>query len=470
MKAKLSLTATIFCCLFTIVFACAPRSVASTLPQYQSETQTITCSSDDMGRHTCEIDAPGGAQLIRQISGSPCILGRTWGYDAHGIWVDRGCRAEFQVGSASWNGWDNGNTIYCASDEGDRHFCPARVSNGVRLTRQRRGSECVFGRTWGYNRRGIWVDQGCRADFELGTASNSGSTQTVSCSSDDMRWHACQADTSSGVRLLRQRSEADCIYGTTWGYDDRGIWVDRGCRADFEIGGDQYDEEDQQYNVNVSCSSDDMHRHFCYAGAHGGVRLVKRRSEAECIEGRTWGREPRGIWVDHGCRADFEVAVGGFSNGGNHGADSSSGTVTSLNCSSEDGKRHYCSADTRWGVRLVKQRSGSPCTQNSTWGYDNNGVWVDRGCRADFEIAVGRSSNGRNHGPDWSNGTVTPLNCSSEDGKRHYCAAETRWGVRLVKQRSGSPCAQNGTWGYDSNGVWVDRGCRADFEVLSPRH
>ncbi|HXJ46251.1 MAG TPA: DUF3011 domain-containing protein [Candidatus Dormibacteraeota bacterium] len=399
MNRKLALAASALCCLSAaLALTRVQRTAATPLPQ--SNVQTITCSSDDMNRHTCEVDTRGGAQLTRQISGSPCIFGRTWGYDARGIWVDRGCRAEFQVGTSSFGGWDNGYDIYCASDDGGRHFCPARTDMGVRLSRQRSGSECIFGRTWGYTRRGVWVDQGCRADFDLGAigSNNSPQTQVVSCSSDDMRWRACQADTSTGVRLLRQRSEADCLYGSTWGYDDRGIWVDRGCRGDFEVGGDSYGQEEDSYNVSVSCNSDDMHRHFCYTGAHGAVRLVKRHSEADCVEGRTWGQDPRGIWVDRGCRADFEVLVGGYGNGGkgggnygsNRGPDWNSGAVTALYCPSNDGKRHYCTAETRWGVRLVKQRSGSPCTQGSTWGYDNNGIWVDRGCRADFEFLTPR--------------------------------------------------------------------------------
>ncbi|MGC1298111.1 MAG: DUF3011 domain-containing protein [Alloacidobacterium sp.] len=41
-----------------------------------------------------------------------------------------------------------------------------------------------------------------------------------------------------------------------------------------------------------------------------------------------------------------------------------------LTCASDDGKRHYCAADTRYGVRMVNQRSGSPCTKGYTWGYD----------------------------------------------------------------------------------------------------
>src|SRR5271170_7477072 len=57
-----------------------------------------------------------------------------------------------------------------------------------------------------------------------------------------------------------------------------------------------------------------------------------------------------------------------------------------ITCSSNDGKRNYCSVDTRRGVRLSRQISGSPCIQGNTWGYDGRGVWVDRGCRAEFLV------------------------------------------------------------------------------------
>jgi len=57
-----------------------------------------------------------------------------------------------------------------------------------------------------------------------------------------------------------------------------------------------------------------------------------------------------------------------------------------VTCSSNHGERVYCDADTRDGVQLVRQISGSPCRQGSTWGYDRRGIWVDRGCRADFSV------------------------------------------------------------------------------------
>ena len=61
-----------------------------------------------------------------------------------------------------------------------------------------------------------------------------------------------------------------------------------------------------------------------------------------------------------------------------------------VTCASDDGRRHLCRVDTRRGVRMVNQRSGSPCIQGRTWGYDRRGIWVDRGCRADFVLGFRR--------------------------------------------------------------------------------
>lgn len=58
----------------------------------------------------------------------------------------------------------------------------------------------------------------------------------LTCSSDDTRRKYCNADTRRGVLLSRQLSDAECRYGSTWGFDGRGVWVDRGCRAEFEVG------------------------------------------------------------------------------------------------------------------------------------------------------------------------------------------------------------------------------------------
>ncbi len=118
-----------------------------------------SCSSDDMRRNYCSADVSGGVQLVRQRSDSPCIFNRTWGFMyGRGIWVDRGCRADFQIGGSGFSGWDNGYNIYCASDDMRRNVCPTDTRGGVQIVRQRSESRCEYGRTWGFDRRASgWI-------------------------------------------------------------------------------------------------------------------------------------------------------------------------------------------------------------------------------------------------------------------------------------------------------------------------
>jgi hypothetical protein len=55
----------------------------------------VTCESDG-GRINCEADTSQGIRMERQLSGDPCVQGRTWGFNERGVWVDRGCRAVFE--------------------------------------------------------------------------------------------------------------------------------------------------------------------------------------------------------------------------------------------------------------------------------------------------------------------------------------------------------------------------------------
>jgi hypothetical protein len=61
-----------------------------------------------------------------------------------------------------------------------------------------------------------------------------------------------------------------------------------------------------------------------------------------------------------------------------------------VKCSSMDGQRVFCEADTRGGVRLEKQFGEARCEEGSTWGFTDQGVWVDRGCQAEFFLPVDR--------------------------------------------------------------------------------
>lgn len=137
---------------------------------------------------------------------------------------------------------------------------------------------------------------------------------------------------------------------------------------------------------------------------------------------------------------------------------------TSLTCSSEDGSRTLCPANTRAGVRLLNQRSGADCIEGRTWGYDRRGIWVDEGCRADFALgsaaagAAGATGSGEQH-----------LTCSSENGKRMLCPIPRNSTVHLLRRRGTVPCRRQYSWGVRGNSVWVDHGCRAEF-IVTPSH
>src|ERR1700693_1388214 len=53
-----------------------------------------------------------------------------------------------------------------------------------------------------------------------------------------------------------------------------------------------------------------------------------------------------------------------------------------FSCSSDDGKRHYCSANARGRVRLAQQRSESPCPGGYSWGSGSRRGWGEYRLRA----------------------------------------------------------------------------------------
>jgi len=161
-------------------------------------------------------------------------------------------------------------------------------------------------------------------------------------------------------------------------------------------------------------------------------------------------------------------------------------------CQSRGDDYQYCRTETRGGVRIQRQLSRSACIQNRSWGYDRGGIWVKDGCRAEFMIGDDRGDDwnrdrGRDRGDDRYNRGDDRYNGGGDDrgrdreddrnrgGRRFVCDAQgpgyrlcrvdTRGGVRMIRQLSKTPCRQNRTWGYERGGVWVDGGCRAEFEV-----
>src|SRR5262249_51860668 len=55
--------------------------------------------------------------------------------------------------------------VTCSSTGGAREHCPADTSSGAVLARSFGDAACLLGKTWGYDDTGIWVSDGCSAEF-----------------------------------------------------------------------------------------------------------------------------------------------------------------------------------------------------------------------------------------------------------------------------------------------------------------
>ena len=128
-------------------------------------------------------------------------------------------------------------------------------------------------------------------------------------------------------------------------------------------------------------------------------------------------------------------------------------------CASNDNRFARCQVPWRDAV-LVQQASRVACVRGQTWGFDRGSIWVDRGCRAEFADARG------GWGPPPGGGSVQ-IRCESSGNSYRLCPAGVGRGgsVRIVRQLSSASCRQGDSWGWQPNGIWVNRGCRADFVV-----
>ena len=114
------------------------------------------------------------------------------------------------------------------------------TNGGVRISRQISNTPCQRGRNWNFDRGGVWVKDGCRAEFVTGGGGGGwggggGNTSgSIECSSRNYQPARCGATINRGVTIERVLG-GECIEGRTWGWDNRGIWVNNGCRARFRI-------------------------------------------------------------------------------------------------------------------------------------------------------------------------------------------------------------------------------------------
>jgi hypothetical protein len=202
--------------------------------------------------------------------------------------------------------------------------------------------------------------------------------QVISCDSRGHDHHYCHVDTYGGVTLVHQRSHSGCWKGDTWGYDRDGIWVSNGCRADFRIGskGDDWAESLEHH----------------YGGHHHDVNWDNDRDRDRWVDHQV--DNVMGNDRKHHHDDDVAVAAGAILAAGiiaavasdNDDHDKHQSRQDLVTCQSQNGQHHYCSVGYFHSAELKRQLSRSDCRYNRTWGYDSHGIWVSEGCRAEFWI------------------------------------------------------------------------------------
>ena len=151
---------------------------------YGSSDGLFRCESRDSRTQRCSVNR-GRAQFVRQLSNNPCVRGQSWGSDSRGVWVSNGCRALFRTDDRYGNGYggnygNNGghygnDLVRCESRDNRSQSCAITAGRGgtIRLLRQLSDKACIENQTWGRSRTGVWVTQGCRAEFVVGRGGNS---------------------------------------------------------------------------------------------------------------------------------------------------------------------------------------------------------------------------------------------------------------------------------------------------------
>lgn len=186
-------------------------SVASSSPAMADHA--VRCESDNYAFNHCPANTYGGVELRRQLSNTECREGDNWGYDRRGIWVDRGCAGEFIVESrAGRNEYESGYSRHKRDDDDYRDAY----------------TDDYRDRRWNDDRHGDAYTGGYNWPPPTG--------HSIRCESENFTLTHCPVDIYGNVELRQQLSNTECRRGENWGYDRRGIWVDRGCAGEFRIG------------------------------------------------------------------------------------------------------------------------------------------------------------------------------------------------------------------------------------------
>lgn len=195
-------------------------------------------------------------------------------------------------------------TIKCESKDGAYKSCPADTRDGVRLTRQISSDGCWQGDTWGYDSKRIWVNNGCRAEFEVGKEQSSGTSDALAAAAIvGLAAAVAIASSQDDDHHDKKKKKYDDYDGYDNRYYDDDYYRDR----DYQKSRYGYNGYGGDPRETFVCESKNNHRNQCKMPAHGHVEIFRKYSSSPCVYDRTWGVEGKRVWVDDGCRAEFAV-------------------------------------------------------------------------------------------------------------------------------------------------------------------
>jgi hypothetical protein len=241
------------------------------------------------------------------------------------------------------------------------------------------------------------------------------SNNVFTCSSDDGRLHSCRVNTNQPIQFVRQRSDAQCIAGQTYGIDRGGVWVTNGCRADFAVvNGDQaYNQgtynNDGSYNQgtynrgnNQGAYNDRDHDrdHDGYRDANGNWHRRHRRGDRDGDNNNNGTYSQNGPYNNGTYNTNDPYNNGTYNQQGTYQGPNNGGYVGSgqnikyygtfsngvSTCAARDDQQvTYCSTYGALSNATVLQQNGR-CVRGQTWDINRDGLWVAGNCSGKFQV------------------------------------------------------------------------------------
>lgn len=227
--------------------------------------------------------------------------------------------------------------LRCGSGPGTNNYCHVDTSQGVDLLVQHSGYPCYYNDTWGYDRAGIWVANGCSATFRVGNDKPKGGDKTAAAVGlgilalailgaasddehpDDRNPSPPHSNNYAGGQNYGNKSGYNQGSGPNYGpapgssygsppggsAEQSGNYGQGNSYGSGQYANNQRDDEEDY--VLISCNSKNKKLRTCPIRIRGHAELIRQRSSSACRFNKSWGYDPHGVWVSKGCRGDFAV-------------------------------------------------------------------------------------------------------------------------------------------------------------------